>query len=270
MLPGGGTPKSIDIDKKSPFDGAYYNDESTWSLVPLETKKQQKGKIRNSLLAQTMELWFNIRNSNTLGSISLVDDTLLTKATESCGSSTPVGDAAKFGLPHNVIVYLNGGIGYPATVNGLFQLANDVLGGVVTNISASDVSQAVDVINNAFDECRILVGTTPYSQPLTKTQLIVKATDLSKEGVEANELKVIAYPNPYKQQFQLQVTSPITGMANIEFFTMNGQKIHEINKPVMGKTMTIIPYNGPLRFATLAYKVTIGKNIATGIVLKPN
>ena len=270
MLPGGGTPKSIDIDKKSPIDGAYYGDQSTWSLVPLETKGSQKGKIGNTLLAQTITLWINTRNSTTLGSISLVDDTLITRATETCGSNTPVGEAIKFGIPHNVIVYLNGGIGYSATIDGLLQLANDVLGGVVTNISPASVSQAVDVINKAFDECRVLVGTIPYTQPLTRTQLIVKASDLGKKNEETDQLRVIAYPNPYKHQFQLQITSPVSGMANVEFFTMNGQKVHEMNKPVVGNVTNVIPYNGPLRFATLAYKVTIGKNIATGIVIKPN
>ena len=272
MFPGGGNAKAIDIDKTSPFNGAFYADQSTWSLVPIQANGPQKGKIRNILLAQTMVLWFNIPNSSTLGTISLVDDTLLTKATESCGSNTPIGEATKFGLPHNVIVYLNGGNGYAATVDGLFLLANDVLGGVVTNISASDVNQAVDVINNAFDECRILIGTIPFNdQLLTKNQFIVQANiSKSKELAETNTLKVVAYPNPYKSHFQLQITSPVSGMANIEFFTINGQKVHEINKPVIANSTVVIPYNGPLRFATLAYKVTIEKNIATGIVVKPN
>ena len=272
MFPGGGNAKAIDIDKKPPFDGAYYDDQSTWSLVPIQATGPQKGKIRNILLAQTITLWFNIRNSSTLGNISLVDDTLVTKATASCGNNTLVGEATKFGLPHNVIVYLNGGNGYPATVDGLFQLANDVLGGVVTNISASSVNDAVDVINNAFDECRVLVGTIPYNNSLTRTtQLIVEVTKhKTKEISEVNALKVVAYPNPYKNYFQLVITSPASGIANIEFFTINGQKIHGINKPVIANTTIVIPYTGPLHFATLAYKVTVEKNIATGIVLKPN
>ena len=272
MFPGGGNAKAIDIDKKLPYDGAYYDDQSTWSLVPIQATGPQKGKIRNILLSQTITLWFNIRNSSTLGSISLVDDTLVTKATSSCGSNTPVGEATKFGLPHNVIVYLNGGNGYPATVDGLFQLANDVLGGVVTNISASSVNEAVDVINNAFDECRVLVGTIPYNNSLTRTtQLIVDINKFkTKEVAEAKTLKVVAYPNPYKNHFQLVITSPASGIANIEFFTINGQKIHEINKPVIANSTIVIPYTGPLHFASLAYKVTVEKNTVTGIVLKPN
>lgn len=271
MLPGGGNAKSIDVDNTSPFDGAYYADQSTWSLVPLETKGQQKGKIRNSLLAQTITLWFNIQNSSNLGNIILHEDTLLTKATTDCGNTTPVGEASKFGLPHNVVVYLNGGNGYPATVNGLFALANDVLGGVNTTMNASAVEQAVDVINNAFDECRVLVGTIPYNdQSLVRTgQLIVKMPEVTVTG-ETNVLKVIAYPNPYKNHFQLLITSPVSGMANIEFFTLNGQKVYEMNKRVVVNANNAITYTGPLRFATLIYKVTVEKNIATGVVLKPN
>ena len=172
----------------------------------------------------------------------------------------------KFGLPHSVVVYLNGGNGYPATVEGLLQLANDVLGGVVTNISPSAVNEAVDVINNAFDECRILVRTIPYhDQPLP----ITKVADRPKQ-VEINKLSVVAFPNPYNDQFQLQVKSPESGRARIEFFTVNGQKVFEMYRPVIANHNMTIPYNGPTRFATLAYKVTIGNHIATGIVIKPN
>jgi hypothetical protein len=272
MLPGGNSPRPIDIDKKPPFDGAYYDDQNTWSLVPIQATGPQKGKIRNILLAQTMTLWFNIRNSSNLGGIGLVDDTLVTKATVSCGSNTPSGEAVKFGLPHNVIVYLNGSNGYPPTANGLFSLANDVLGGVVTNISASSVNEAVDVINNAFDECRILVGTIPYNNNLTRTSEVmvnlskIKSSDVSVQS----KLKVIAYPNPYKDRLRLFVISPVSGTVKIEFFTMEGRKVVEMNKPVAEHTNTIIQYQGPMNFATLAYKVSIGKFIATGIVLKPN
>jgi hypothetical protein len=271
MFPGGSRPKALDIDNKPPLDGAYYDDQSTWSLVPIQANGPQKGKIRNILLSQTITLWLNIQNSGNLGSISLANDTLLTRETEGCGSNTPVGAITKFGLPHNVIVYLNGGNGYAATVDGLFQLANDVLGGVVTSLSASAVNEAVDIINNAFDECRVLVGTIPYNdQSLRKTnELLVNAIE-SEEGPESNGLKVVAYPNPYKNHFQLFITSPVSGMANIEFFTLNGQKVYEMNKRVVANANNAITYTGPLRFATLIYKVTVEKNIATGVVLKPN
>ena len=272
MLPGGGQAKPIDVDNQWPFDGAYYDDQSTWQLVPLQKNGPQKGKIRNVLLAQTITLWLNLSNSSTLGSIGLVDDTLVTRQTASCGSDIPVGIATKFGLPHDIVVYLNNGNGYAPTVEGLFQLANDVLGGVVTGVDPSNINEAVDKINNAFDGCRILVGTIPYNNQLvTGTGAITMGTKaLSNTKAVVNQLKVFAYPNPYDNHFQLQVVSPTQGMAKVEFFTIHGQKVHEINKHVMAGQKTIITYNGPTVFGTLSYRVMVGKNAAGGFVIRPN
>jgi hypothetical protein len=268
MLPGGGNAKAIDVDNVSPFDGAYYSDETTWALVPLQSNNPQKGRIRNSLLAQTITLWFNLRNSSTLGSISLVNDTLVTQGTTKCGSSTLVGEPDTLGLPHSIVVYLNGSNGYPATASGLFALANDVLGGVPTSVSASDVTEAVDLINNAFDGCRVLIGTIPYSnQLLTRT---IHTDTRPGEKVDTKALKVIAYPNPYQHRFQLIINSPVSGMTTMEFYSLSGQKVYEMKKPVMAGLNSTTLYTGPSRFSTLFYKVTIEKYVATGIVLKPN
>jgi hypothetical protein len=266
MLPGGGNAKAIDLDKTLPYDGAYYADETTWSLVPLQPNGPQKGKIRNSLLSQTITLWFNLRNSSTLGSINLSEDTLVTKATTNCGSNTLMGEEMKFGLPHDVIIYLNGSNGYAATVNGLFALANDVLGGVNKDINASTVQAAVDAINNAFDGCRGLVRTIPFDNGI-----LVKGGALRlKTGSETNTLTVIAYPNPYEKSFQLRITSSVTGIAKFELFTLTGQKIYEMNKSIIANSTIVIPYTGPVNVATLFYKVTIQNKLATGVVLKPN
>jgi hypothetical protein len=201
-----------------------------------------------------------------MGSINLVEDTLVTKATTNCGSNTLVREEMKFGLPHEIITYLNGNNGYPATVDGLFALANDVLGGVNKNISTSVVQTAADVINNAFDGCSVLVRTIPYN-----TGILVKGgTVRVKTGSETNTLTVIAYPNPYEKNFQLRITSPVTGMAKFEFFTLTGQKVYEMQKRVIANSTTAISYTGPANSTSLFYKVTIQNKLATGLVLKPN
>jgi hypothetical protein len=260
MLPGGGSPNVLGMDNTLPYDGANYSDVSTWKLVPIQQNGPQIGRIKNSLLAQTITLWFNLRSNTNLGAISLTDDTLITRATSSCGSNSPVGDSLKFGLPHSIVIYLNNANGYAATVNGLFQLANDVLGGVNTAVSPSDVQKAVDMINNAFDKCRILVGTTPYSSPLLTTAHVSKI----------NELSVLAYPNPYTSRFTLSIISPVSGNARIEFFTSNGSKLYEMKTIVPAKLSTSVTYTGPVQFGAMLYKVSIDKYHATGIVIKPN
>jgi hypothetical protein len=81
---------------------------------------------------------------------------------------------------------------------------------------------------------------------------------------------VVAYPNPYKDRFQLSISSSLNGRAKIEFFTMNGQKVHEINTLVRASRNNTVLYSGPVRSSTLIYKVTIGDKMATGIVINPN
>ena len=203
MLPGMGGSLALEVDAIAPFDGAYYSNDNTWYLVPIPKTGSQKGRINNMLLAQLMTLWFNIETSAPLGTISLTEDTLVTQAQTTCGSGVPTGPAQKFGLPHSVIEYLNGGNGYSADVNGLFVLANDVLGGVNTSVSAADVQNAIATINNAFDGCRVLTGTLPYIPPLlTRTQRNIMEMKPSK-------LSVTAFPNPSSSMFHLKVSSPI-------------------------------------------------------------
>ena len=84
------------------------------------------------------------------------------------------------------------------------------------------------------------------------------------------DLKVIAYPNPYENNFQLMISSPETGIATIEFFTLYGEKIYEMKKTVQANTNSKIMYTGPTQYTTLIYKVNIGKQHASGFVLKPN
>src|SRR5439155_13956602 len=162
MLPGSGNSQPLAVDNILPYDGAYYSNQGTWYLVPIPTSGSQKGKINNQLLSQLISLWFNIRTSSTLGALDLSKDTLVTTAQTSCGSGILTGPPAKFGIPHGVVLYLNDGNGYANNVNGLFQLANDVLGGANTAINALDAQYAAAAINNAFDGCRMLTGTISY------------------------------------------------------------------------------------------------------------
>ena len=266
MLPGGGNVGSLGIDNIAPFDGASYPDVSSWPLVPIQPTGPQKGQIGNSLLAHTITLWFNLANNASLGNISLTRDTLVTKATSGCGTSMPAVNEVKFGLPHEVIVYVNGNNGYPATVNGLFALANDVLGGVNTDIEASLVVNAVDMINKAFDGCRILVQTIAYNEQLLVSTKISKAI----ETPVVNALKVIAYPNPYRNYFQLTINSPVSGMATIEFYNVNGQKVYEMKRMLSANMNMTVPYTGSVRLATLIYRVTIKNHQATGTLINLN
>jgi len=154
------------------------------------------------LLAQLMTLWFNMQTSAPLATVSLIEDTLITKSQTTCGSNIPTGEGQKYGLPHNVIVYLNGGNGYSADINGLYILANDLLGGLNISLSASDVQNAISSVNNAFEGCKVLTGTLPYA-PFVPT--LVKRS--SNTEVFALDFSVSVFPNPASSMFNIKVNS---------------------------------------------------------------
>jgi hypothetical protein len=269
MLPGSGNSQALGVDNISPYDGAYYSDQSTWYLVPIPLSGTQKGKINNQLLSQTIALWFNLRTSSSLATVDLTNDTLVTTAQTSCGSGIPTGLPSRFGLPHDVIVYLNAGNGYTNNVSGLFQLANDVLGGVNTSVNALNVQYAIATINNAFDGCRILTATLPYDQSANVITTAMKATSGIKE-TPLESLAVTAFPNPYNDQFSLRINSPVSGIANIDFFTVSGTKVFEERKFISEKITNVVPYEGPRHSGALVYKITIGNLHASGYVIGIN
>lgn len=264
MLPGQGNSRALGVDNIVPFDGAYYADDNTWYLVPIPKTGNQKGRINNQLLSQIVTLWFNLQTSATLGAINLNNNVLITTAQTSCGSGIAAGDPEQFVLPNNVVQYLNGGNGYSNDVNGLYQLANDVLGGVNTSVGAAEVQSAMGTISYAFHGCRLLTGTVSSSQPTVITKNL-SVTEKNNGG-----LLVSAFPNPYSNQFHLRIVSPVSGMARIEFFDVSGAKVYESRNAVAANAEQIIPYKGPLHRGVLIYKVSIGNYKANGMVMNPN
>jgi hypothetical protein len=268
MLPGSGNSQPIAVDNILPYDGAYYSNQSTWYLVPIATSGSSKGKINNQLLSQTMSLWFNLHNSAALATVNLANDTLLTTAQTKCGSGIPTGLPSKFGLPHDVIVYLNGANGYANNVSGLFQLANDVLGGVNVSVNPLSLQYAVAAINNAFDGCRILTATIPYRGTNVLTNAAPKL--INEKNDTPRTLQVTAFPNPYSDQFSLKIVSPVSGMAIIEFFAANGTKIFGDRKFLSDRVINVVPYNGPRHSGALVYKISVGDYHASGFVIGIN
>ena len=147
MLPGGGTPSAL-------TGSGTYNDQGTWGTVPLVSGGKKSGGIKNSLMAQTMTLYFNLGIDSGLGDWELLSE-FHTSASIECGSDEGVAMTETYNISLDVIDYLNNNNG-GATVSTLLDLANDVLGGVVVDIAPGAVSSAADAINNGFDECRIL------------------------------------------------------------------------------------------------------------------
>jgi hypothetical protein len=267
MLPGGGLSQKLGLNTSATV--STFDNRTTWSMAPLQTKKPNEGKITNSLLAQTIVLYFNLETSPNLGSIALTSNVLITADVE-CGSSTAIpGTNEEFPLPGTIVTYLNNNTrGYDNTVAGLFKLANDVLGGYnPDNLSLSAVSEAVDVINNAFDECRVLVGYRTMSSYITSSQ--EKNNPELVEKVLSDKLNVTASPNPYNDNVRFTIESPVSGQGSLEVYNLVGQKLQTVYQGYItaGKGQAV-EYKVPVsNRTTLIYVLRVGGQQVTGKLL---
>lgn len=266
MLPGFDGSNALIEDVVPPLEGASYGDKASWYLVPIPTNGMQKGKIGNQLLSQLIVLWFNLANNPALGSIPLTNNVLITEAQTSCGTITPAGDPQSFKVHPDVAAYLNMPNSYTKDVNGLFQLANDVLGGLVGSIlDPIATKDAVEAINNAFNGCRVLTGTYSSTQGAITTRT---GESLRQELQAVSNLSVTPFPNPYAGKFNLRVATPVNGMATIEFYTVNGAKVYELKKQVITGVDNLVPYTGPRPAGNLLFRVRVGSYTASGFVVR--
>jgi hypothetical protein len=260
MLPGGGGSSVLGLDT---YPGApKYTNTPTWPVAPLAGN----GKIRNILLAQTITFYFNTKIAGSgLGSIILNGDSAIISQRE-CGTNNPIpGTRDTVALISQAVASYMATHGYTANAAGLLQLANDALGGVnISPLSLGDVTNALDRINNVFDNCVLFEGYVAY--------VAGRSSNPNARVVSPNDLNVIAFPNPYEDQnFALRINAPVSGEATIQFFTIDGQQITQMKRTIVANKDEVVNFKVPgVQKSKIAYVVTIGKYNSKGIVLSPN
>ena len=134
----------------------------------------RKGNINNTLLAQTITLGLNLGIDGTLGGFGLqagmdMNDKPIELATAmpegGCGSDIPMPRGCSLPEDYGTVVNEYEYFPFPAFVNGmtvqeLYAMANTALGGgtLPDGVTLSGLASAVDMVNNAFDGCRIFMG----------------------------------------------------------------------------------------------------------------
>ena len=264
MLPGGGPSKVFGLDNVA--GTPEFSNNASWPIVPLQPGGPQAGKIRNQLFSQTLTLYFNTTIAgSTLANVSLAAGSMAMIAPRNCGSSEPAGPSTPTQLVSTDISNYLASHGYAVTIGGLLQLANDALGGVnISPLTLDQIQGAVGGINEIFDECKILTGYTSGTAPAGR---IITSNTTSSEP----SLIVTAFPNPYQDNFSLRINSPVSGQAQIGFYTIDGVKIGEMKRDVLANKDVSVPYNVPATYKTrIVYTVSVGGYNAKGVVLSPN
>jgi hypothetical protein len=236
VLPGGVTPTALlsgDCNINNPCFDAYLD----------------QGKINNVLLSQTIALSLNVRlNGGSLATLRL-------------GSGCINTSGGSFQINQSVITYLGSG----ATVKSLLDLANAVLGGTLIAgtggvPSLSAINDAVDAINNGFDECRTFLG---YCTPggITLGGITISAGPYP-------EVSVTAYPNPFSERISFVVSSQISGMGSLELYNIAGQKVKTVYQGLISRGTQTFEYTVPVdNRSTLIYKMTVKGQQVTGKIL---
>jgi hypothetical protein len=280
MLPAGGKSVSLTGD-------ATYSLKSTWKNVPLSTAKKTEGKILNNLLGQTITLFFNMKNDATLGGLVLKDNYLVTADATNCGLNlaSPYTSWYTF-IPESVLSYFKSA-GLKGTVQDLYALANNGLGGMKKDAkgiilpSLSDIGSAVDAINNGFDECRILVGFfKDYEEASAYLTLAPYSSGTKADeeftGKESDELSELTspilkvYPNPFSTIVRFELEMPYEAHVKIEIYSHAGGLIKVIlDEDLLQGDVRIAEFDGSLLpHTSYLYKVTAGPAIMSGIIIR--
>lgn len=220
-LPGGGTSKVLLAGNPN------------ISALPTSYLKKGDTTITNTLLAQTITLGLNLGIDSKLGAFVLqVGKLAIAEPQAGCGSTTPkiracsldlytptVNEYKYYDLPAVV------GLLPTKTVQGLFDMANNALGGGVlpAGITLTNLAAAVDLINNAFDGYKIAMG---YDQtPLTCVA--------DRAAFEASPVPVTSSVTvTYKFSYVSNVTIEVWNLSGVKLYTQADSNSY-LNKQVI-------------------------------------
>ncbi|WP_157802072.1 T9SS type A sorting domain-containing protein [Flavobacterium sp. 1] len=264
VMPGGGGSKVL-----APFN---------YEINSLPPSYLKNGRINNSLLAQTIALGLNIGINSPLGDLELKTGTFaVAEAQGGCGSDIPkarscspggftpvINEYKYYSIPTNVINAIS-----PKTVQGLFALANQALGGGSTNgLTLSQIASAVDLINNAFDGCRIFVG---YGiEPLVCAAPIDTfiSSSTTQTARVSDTTTFTASPVPFRDQITVSYNFDFVTDVKIEVFNISGVVVaqnYDTNGYLSTSVLLNIPYTG--QEEVYIVKVTTNRGSSTQKVI---
>ena len=274
VMPGGGTPFSFS------HTGNITLQSSQFSLY-----KTSRGKINNILLSQTIALALNVRIKPDLAPFVLENGYIHTQRLRTCQNADlpslvtceedSMAIRAWLMIP-SVVNYLLANSG--GTVADLLALANEVLGrtkvpgqagagGTVVPSLANIVAQ-VDIINNAFDQCRIFLGFFPTLNLCTSSSLRAAQQEEAQVSVVIKTLEVKVFPNPFGTTLNFNIQTPEKTKVTIELFDLQGKLLtQEYIGEFQSQENRIIQMKAPVVSAPILYRVTTSKKVFSGVLL---
>jgi hypothetical protein len=212
LLPGGGPSKVL--------SGAY----SCSDLGDIPTNKQ--GRLKNTLLAQGITLALNLRNSPDLKTFPVDGMEFQTRMTEDC-TNPESGGLSGTEQWHNFGMEVVDHLGAEATIGDVLHLVNRALAGSdISPLSLSNVAGAAGLVNEAFDECVVVLTPTDDGNAGDNGNAGDDGNTKGTTGVSDTSFEetLKLYPNPTKNLINIQTQE--SGAYSIEISSLKGQIIH--------------------------------------------
>jgi hypothetical protein len=224
-----------------------------------------------------MTLGLNIGLNSSLKSFTLENKYLVTGSSDDCGE-TPDGLTTQcFKFSVSSAMNVNGTPG--VQVEDIWILGNRALKGeaLPAGVTLSAIAGAADMVNNAFDECRVPLrwsetdACSGAANTLANMNTETFGSSVNSSSALGKELTVKAYPNPFKDRVFFRFTSPVSGKATVEIFDMTGRRLEVINKGqvVAGRENTV-EYTVPSSNRnSIIYRVSVDKFSVNGRLVSP-
>jgi hypothetical protein len=192
------------------------------------------------------------------------------KSTE-CGSETMVPNSSTYvEIPQSILDYFRAH-NLTGTVDDLYMLANNVLAGIETSVSASDVEKAVYAINKGFDSCRVFVefSSTVPSVPKASAMNTASNKTISNSN-ELSEVTLMVYPNPFAQVAKFEVGAIKNVHVRIEIFTHTGILLDVIlNEDLREGDVRSVEFDGTkFPHTSFLYRVITNGTMLNGTIMK--
>lgn len=260
ILPGGGPSKVLD------------GPSSCGDLGNLSTNKQ--GRIKNTLLAQGITLALNLLNSPDLAGFPVDGELFITRLTEDCTdpeSKGIEGTEQSYAFNQELVDFLGSG----ATIADLLDLVNRALGsgGNISPLSLSQLADAANMVNEAFDECVVVLVET--SEDLSGESVEVNPGNTGAKGIDEslygekgvtsisdlNDGNAVGiYPNPVSDRLYISLPSGTSYIHSVAIYNITGLLLdHMAIESVTGKDNTFEVDAGHLTPGIYILKVDTGE-----------
>jgi len=236
LLPGGGPSKILMGD-------ANCEDEKSY-----ESNKQ--GRLKNTLLAQGITLTLNTRLSFGLLNFPVNENEFVTMMAMDCMDPN-TGGVPGTEMVHAFSPEIVAELGPDATIANLLDLVNDALAGKPISVSLSQVADAAGLVNEAFDECVVVIGyaeITPVGEKTGETDEQKEVADPDGKkgmtGVSDNEEEELGiYPNPVTDHFYLDMPAGIEDVRQAAIYSTTGVKVMDIEQSIQHGSNQAIEIN---------------------------